>query len=101
MLTLAAEAEAERKALEASILANLGRPPTALDVIAAETLSATAVRARRLRACGRSDHSERQLLVQATRASGLRPQPPAAPKDDPATNWETYLATDDAEDALA
>jgi hypothetical protein len=98
-LALAKECEAERKALEADIIAGLGRVPSALDMIAIETMTATAVRARRLRACGRSDHSERQLLVQATRATGLRPQPPVAAKVNPAAALSDVLSTwnDDAD----
>jgi hypothetical protein len=80
---LAMEAEAERRAIEAELLRDLNRPPTASDRIAIETISATTIRARRLRADGRSDAEERKLIAQLMRASGLKPQPitPPAPED--------------------
>jgi hypothetical protein len=55
MREIAAAAEVERKSLATELLAGLGRPATAVDQIAAETISAATVRARRLRAVGRSD----------------------------------------------
>ncbi len=81
MIELAREAAAERAPLEAALLAGLGREPAALDIIAVETLAATVVRARRLRADGRSDADERKTIVQVIRATGLRPAPaaPTAP----------------------
>ena len=50
MQEIAHESEAERRAIEAGLLADLGRRATAIDRIAIETLSAAMVRARRLRA---------------------------------------------------
>jgi hypothetical protein len=78
---LAAEAAAERAPLEAELRESLGRIPNAVDKLAIETIAATAVRARRLRADGRNDAEERRLLTQLLRATGLRPAPaaPAAP----------------------
>jgi hypothetical protein len=81
MKELAAEAAAERAPLEAALIAGLGREPTALDLVAIETLAVTVVRARRLRAAGRNDAEERKTLVQIIRATGLRPPPPAAPTE--------------------
>lgn len=80
---LAIEAEAERRVIEAELLRDLNRPPTASDRIAIETISATTIRARRLRADGRSDAEERKLIAQLMRASGLKPQPivPPPPED--------------------
>jgi len=81
MRQLAAEAAAERAPLEAELRESLGRIPNAVDKLAIETIAATAVRARRLRADGRNDAEERRLLTQLLRATGLRPAPaaPAAP----------------------
>jgi hypothetical protein len=78
---LAQEAAAERAPLEAELRESLGRIPNAVDKLAIETIAATAVRARRLRADGRNDAEERRLLTQLLRATGLRPAPaaPAAP----------------------
>jgi len=78
---LAQEAAAERAPLEAALRESLGRIPNAVDKLAIETIAATAVRARRLRADGRNDAEERRLLTQLLRATGLRPAPaaPAAP----------------------
>jgi len=78
---LAAEAAAERAPLEAELRESLGRIANAVDKLAIETIAATAVRARRLRADGRNDAAERRLLTQLLRATGLRPAPaaPAAP----------------------
>jgi hypothetical protein len=78
---LAAEAAAERAPLEAELRESLGRIPNAVDKLAIETIAATAVRARRLRADGRNDAEERRLLTQLWGAPGLRPAPaaPAAP----------------------
>ncbi|WP_143199513.1 hypothetical protein [Bradyrhizobium sp. NAS80.1] len=89
---LAAEAEAERREIEAGLLRDLGRPATATDLIAIETISATAVRARRLRADGRNDEAERKLVAQLMRASGLKPEPaaPAAKPDKIAALREKY-----------
>lgn len=78
---LAAEAALERAPLETELRESLGRIPNAVDKLAIETIAATAVRARRLRADGRNDAEERRLLTQLLRATGLRPAPaaPAAP----------------------
>ena len=76
---LAQEAAAERAPLEAELRESLGRTPNAVDKLAIETIAATAVRARRLRADGRNDAEERRLLTQLLRATGLRPAPAAPP----------------------
>jgi hypothetical protein len=80
---LVAAFEAERHEVEAGLIRDLGRPPSARDRLTIETLSASLIRARRLRAVGRSDLEERRLIVQLQRAIGLRPQPIEAPKVDP------------------
>jgi hypothetical protein len=77
MRQLAAEAALERAPLEAELRAGLGREATPIDKLAIETIAATAVRARRLRADGRNDADERRLLTQLLRATGLRPAPAA------------------------
>lgn len=79
MMELAVAAEADRAKLEAAILAEIGRTPSTLDQIAAETLSASVIRARRLRAVGKSDAEERKTILQAVRATGLRSAAPTAP----------------------
>jgi hypothetical protein len=90
MRELAQEAEAERREVEAGLIHDLGRPPSARDRLTIETLSATLVRARRLRAVGRSDAEERRLIVQLMRAAGLRPSPIEAVKVDPLAAIKAY-----------
>jgi hypothetical protein len=64
MQEIAHESEAVRRAIEAGLLADLGRRATAIDRIAIETLSAAMVRARRLRAMGRNDTDQMRLIAQ-------------------------------------
>jgi hypothetical protein len=80
MRQIAVEAEAERAALAAELVAGLGRPPSAIDQIAVEVLSSTTVRARRQRKLGKSDREDARILVQAVRAFGIRPAPAAPPR---------------------
>jgi hypothetical protein len=94
-LQLARESEAERRALADRIAAALGRPLTAIDEVAISAIAATSIRADRLRATGRSDHAERQLLTQMFRATGLRPAL-TVPQKDPCTDWAQYLSDDAA-----
>jgi hypothetical protein len=68
----------DRQTLETELFANLGRPPVAIDRIAVETLAASVIRARRLRAVGKNDAEERKTILQAIRATGIRPPPAAA-----------------------
>jgi hypothetical protein len=81
-----AEAEAERKLLFDRLIADLGRPATALEECALEQISAKMIRSRRLRAQGRDDREETRAIAQLMRASGFKPQPisakPAAPSID-------------------
>jgi hypothetical protein len=76
MQEIAHESETERRAIEAELLVDLGRPATAVDRIAIETLSAAMVRARRLRATGKNDTEQMRLIAQLleyqteTRAAG-------------------------------
>jgi hypothetical protein len=76
-LEIAAENEIEIKGLVAGFIADLGRPATPADKIAAEVIAATAVRARRLRSNGRDDAKERRQLVALMRdwPPSSRPQP--------------------------
>jgi hypothetical protein len=64
MQEIARESEVERRAIEAELLVDLGRPPTAVDRIAIETLSAAMVRTRRLRGIGKNDTDQMRLIVQ-------------------------------------
>ncbi|WP_456835725.1 MULTISPECIES: hypothetical protein [unclassified Bradyrhizobium] len=73
MRELAERDQADIGELTKSLLASLGRTPTPVDTIAAETLAAAAVRARRLRESGKNDSEERKTILQAIRATGLRP----------------------------
>ena len=82
MKQLAAEAEAERQALADEIIAGLGRPANALDRIAIESIASAAVRARQLRAAGRDDLEQQRLIAQLLRATGLRPDKPAPPRQE-------------------
>ena len=77
---LAEQAEAERRQIEGELLRDLGRPPTGRDRAAIENLSASMVRARRLRADGRNDSEERRLIAQLMRQMGLKPEPAASQK---------------------
>ena len=83
MRQLACEAEIERKALAAELLTDLNREPSAIDKVAIEVLSAAVIRARRLRSHGKNDADERKTIIQAIRATGLRPSPAAAKPDEP------------------
>jgi hypothetical protein len=81
MRELALEAETERKAIETDLLASIGRPATPLDCIAAETIAAAVVRARKLRQYGGDDSEQRRQIAQLMRASNFKPDKPAtAPK---------------------
>jgi hypothetical protein len=80
MRELAAQAEIERREIEAGLLADLGRPATTVDRIAIEALSAAMVRARKLRAMGKSDSEATKLVTQLLRATGIKPAAPAAPQ---------------------
>jgi hypothetical protein len=77
MQEIAHESEAERRAIEAGLVADLGRPATAVDRIAIETLSAAMVRARRLRAKGKGDTEQTRLIAQLLRATGIKSAPAA------------------------
>jgi hypothetical protein len=79
MQEIAHKSEAERRVIEAGLLADLGRPPTAVDRIAIETLSAAMVRARRLRATGKNDAEQTRLIAQLFRATGIKPSPARLP----------------------
>ena len=77
MREIAREDQVAIENLTASLLGGLGRPPTAVETIQAEALAVTMVRARRLRASGRSDAGERARLEQLLDASsfGVNPAP--------------------------
>jgi hypothetical protein len=83
MRQLASERLAERQAITAQILSDLGRPATTLDRIAANNLAALHVRANQLEAMGKNADTVRQQITQAQRASGFKPQPVDAQKPDP------------------
>jgi hypothetical protein len=97
---LAEQAEAECRLVEAELLRDLGRPPSGADKIAIETIAATVIRARRLRADGRSDAEERKLVAQLMRATGLRPASPVPQKATPQSLeewWRTASAGEGGE----
>jgi|SRR6516165_9306807 len=77
MQEIAHESEAERRLIEAGLLADLGRAPSAVDRIAIETLSAAMVRARRLRATGKNDTEQTRLIAQLLRSTGTKLAPAA------------------------
>jgi hypothetical protein len=79
MKELGAAAEVERAQLEADLIAGLGRTPSAIDRVGAEAIAAGVVRSRRLRAAGKSDLEERRTVIQAIRATGMRPGPATQP----------------------
>lgn len=80
MRELDAQDAAERQALEAELLACLGRDPGAIDRIAVETLVASVIRARRLRLAGKNDTEERRIILQSIRATGIKPAPAELPE---------------------
>lgn len=69
-----------RQELEAELISDLGRKPTALDRIAIESIASAAVQARRKRASGQDDLEQQRLIAQLLRATGLRPDKPVATK---------------------
>lgn len=66
------------------IISELGRPATAIDRIAIESIASAAVKARRLRAAGRDDLEQQRLIAQLLRATGLKPDKtvPQKPEED-------------------
>ena len=97
MAELAGMAEVERSKLEAAILSEVGREPSALDRVAAEALSSAMIGSRRKRAKGQSDNESLKLIAQLARAFGLKPAP-AGPPAPP--NLDDYLARIAAESAV-
>jgi hypothetical protein len=79
MKELASKAAVERDALVLEILAGLGRPASALDKIAAESIAAASLRARDLRSQGRDDLEQQKMIAQLLRATGLKPDKKAPP----------------------
>ena len=75
------ETEREFDELKTALVACLGRDPTAVDIVAVEVLVASVISARRLRAQGKNDADERKTVLQAIRATGLKPPPPTAPAE--------------------
>jgi hypothetical protein len=63
MRQIALEDQQNIKELVAGLLQSLERPATTADLVAAETIAATTVKARRLRAQGKDDSDERKALV--------------------------------------
>ena len=92
MRELAQQSAAERDKLAAEILAGLGRAPSAIDRIAAANLAALHVRANRIEASGRDASAIRKQIIQATRATGFKPQPAASQKPAPLKAIDDHLA---------
>lgn len=88
MQELAVENAAKRQEIATRILAELGRPPLAVDVIAAENLAALHVKADQIEAAGRNAAGIRKMIIQAQRAS-FKPSPPTPAKPE---SLEEYLA---------
>ena|SRR5690349_2966291 len=87
VLELAAENERDRLALEDKLVRDLGRGPTPVEAVAIETLSATMIRARKLRSQGRADLEERKLIKQLLSQLDIKTSPTAQP----AESMEAYL----------
>ena len=83
---------ADRLALEAELVADLGRRPTALDRIAIEFIASAAVKARRLRAAGKDDVEQQRLIAQLLRATGLKPDKPVSAKQEDFSDQMQRLA---------
>ena len=71
----------EIEAIKAHLIAGLGRAPFAAEVISAEVIAATSVRAKRLRMSCKDDAAERRLLAKlmANTPFGMTPAPPLVP----------------------
>jgi len=82
MKELACENEISIRALVDGLLADIGRPATVTDQLAAELIASIVVKARRRRASGRSDAFELRQLPALMRAfppsSQPRPEQPPA-----------------------
>jgi len=76
---LAAEAAVEREAIAAALLADLGRPPSAVDRIACQNLAALHVKASKLESNGRNATEVRRQICQQLRAAGFKPAPATVP----------------------
>jgi hypothetical protein len=63
MREIAAEDQEQIRQLVAGLLQSLRRPPTTADLVAAETIAATTVKARRRRAQGKDDTAEREAIT--------------------------------------
>jgi hypothetical protein len=82
MIELAQQNKAKRDALAAELLGGLGRPPSAIDRVAAENLASMVVQADRLEAHGKDASELRRQINQAMRTSGFKPamaEPPKQP----------------------
>jgi hypothetical protein len=86
---MAAEDEAERQAEAAKLVAGLGHPPTAVEQLVIEQLSARVVAGRRLRRQGRDDSEQSRLVAQLLRSIGLKPA--VAPPPDPMQQLNTIF----------
>jgi hypothetical protein len=63
MRQIAAEDQTQIRELVAGLLQSLQRSATTADLVAAETIAATTVKARRRRAQGKDDSAERKALA--------------------------------------
>jgi hypothetical protein len=87
MRELRAEAEAERQAEAAALIAALGHAPNAIERTVIEQISARTVRARQLRQRGRDDTEQSRLIAQLLRSIGLRPQAPQKATPQSLQDW--------------
>jgi len=83
MRELAAQDEADRRQIEAGLLADLGHEASATERLLVETIAAQTVRARRARAQGRHDRAEmaERLTMRGLTRLGIRQGQQRAPGD--------------------
>jgi len=93
MTKLAAQTKAERGALAAEMISDLGRPATAIDRVVIESIASAAVRGRQLRDKGHDDVEEVRMIAQLLRASGLKPEKPVSPRQEDFSAEMRRLAT--------
>jgi hypothetical protein len=96
MIAIARENKLEIERLKAHMVAGLKRPATAGELIDAELIASTFVKAQRLRACGRDDYRERTLLRDLMRSSAFAsvPEPSPAERQHGAAVAEAYAQHD-------
>ncbi len=92
---LRAQDAAAKAAIERALLAELGRPASARDQLAAEQLAALTVWARVLERRGKFKDAAaiRSEINRVIKASGFKPEPAASPKPAPGQQLQDIFAS--------